>query len=99
MDAPPPFDFDFLFLDLPALRSECITPDELEALFYDVKTIYLNWHDTDGFGYMIGHTLKSKFVSLTFEFRDEEHTIRLTSAFLSQELEIRTNYYGIEESS
>ncbi len=96
MEAPPPFDFDFSFLDLPALRSECITPDELEALFYDVRTTYLNRHRTDGFGYMIGHTLKSKFVSLTFEFRDGEHTVRLISAYLSQESEIRTNYYGID---
>lgn len=96
MDSPPRYDFDFSFLDLDSLHGECITADELEALFYDVKTIYEDWHATEGFGYMIGHTLKSKFVSLTFEFRDDRHTIRLVSAFLSQELEIRTNYYGID---
>lgn len=92
----PRFNFDFTFLDLDALSSECISTDEIISLFYDTKTHYKDWGDTDGFSYMIGYSPKHKFISFTFELRDDNQTVRVTNVFLSQEAEIRSNFYGIK---
>jgi|GEM_PF-5112943 len=92
----PQFDFDFTFLDSEALRSECISTGEIIAIFYDTETFYQNWSASDGFSYMMGYTPENKFVSFTFEMRNNDQTVRITSAFLSRETEIRFNYYGLK---
>lgn len=91
----PKFQFDFSFLDLDELRSQCITTDEIESVFYNLKTIYKDWHNSDGFGYMIGYSLKNKFLSFTFEFRNNQETVRLTDVYLSYESEIKNNYFRV----
>jgi uncharacterized DUF497 family protein len=88
----PRFDFDFSFLDVAELKSHCITTDEVVDVFYNSSSIYNDWHDTDGFGYVIGYSLKNKFISVTFELNDD--TIRLISVYLSYEPEIRGQFYN-----
>ncbi|MBC8153191.1 MAG: hypothetical protein H7Z72_09795 [Bacteroidetes bacterium] len=89
----PRFRFDYSFLDLPALAEQGVTTDEIEDIFYKVETFYADWHATDQIGYMVGYSLRDKFLSFTFEFRDGQQTIRLTDVFLSNEFEISTRYF------
>jgi hypothetical protein len=88
----PKFNFDYSFLDPQDLRNQCITKEEVEDLFYNTQTIYHDWQKTDGIRYMIGYSLKNKFISFTFDTQDD--VIRFTSIFLSYEPEIRHQYYG-----
>ena len=91
----PKFTFDFSFLDLDQLQGQCISTGEIVDVFYNLKTVYYDWHDTEGLGYMIGYSLKNKFLSLTFKFRNDKETVRATDVYLSYESEIRNNYFGI----
>lgn len=47
---------------------------------------------TDGFSYIIGYTLKDKFISFTFGLMDGS-TIRMTQVYLSYEREIFNQYF------
>jgi hypothetical protein len=90
----PKFLFDYSFINLEALKSQCITPDEIETLFYDGQTHYDDWHSTDGYGYMIGYSFKNKFVSFTFSFTDEGKSIRLLDIYHAYRDEIKNRYFG-----
>lgn len=90
----PRFTFDYTFLDLAELADQCITPDEIESIFYDPATFYADWHKTDSIGYMIGYSVKHKFLSFTFDLTGDGNTVRFVDVFLSNEFEIRTRYYG-----
>ena len=88
----PRFRFDYSFLDLAALAAQCITTDEVEAVFYDVHSQYNDYTLTDGFGYNIGYSPKNKFISFTFELRSDG-SIRFIQVYLSYELEIKNRYF------
>ena len=88
----PRFRFDYLFVDLDELSSQCITTDEVEKLFYDYRSQYDDFIQTDGFGYIIGYTIRNKFISFTFELKGGD-TIRLTQIYLSYEREIVNRYF------
>jgi hypothetical protein len=89
----PRFDFDFSFLDVAELKSQCITTDEVIDVFYNSNSIYNDWHDTDGIGYVIGYSLKNKFLSFTFEFKNNKEIIKIVDVYLSYETEIKNNYF------
>lgn len=91
----PRFSFDYTFLDVTELATQCIAPDEIESVFYDPATFYADWHKTDNIGYMIGYSLKNKFLSFTFELTGDGTVVRLNDVFLSNEFEVRTRYYGL----
>jgi hypothetical protein len=91
----PRFRFDYSFIDIEELRHQCITPDEVESVFYSPNSFYADWHRTDNLGYVIGYSMKSKFISFTFEIVDSGNVIKLIDIFLSNEIEIRTRYFGI----
>lgn len=90
----PHFRFDYPVLDLDELKSQCITPDEVENVFYDVDTFYDDFEHTEEFEYMIGFSLKSKFVAFTFTLVETE-TVRFVQIYLPHEREIRFRYYNI----
>ncbi len=52
------FRFDYSFLDFDELRSQCITTDEIESVFYSTLNRIFDYTRTDGFGHCIGYTLK-----------------------------------------
>lgn len=89
----PKFDFDFSFLDLDELRSRCINTEEIKSVFYGTSTFYDYFGEQDDFHYMIGYSLKNKFISFTFELRGD--IVRLISVYLSYESEIKRRYFGI----
>lgn len=91
----PIFEFDYSFLDLNSLGKQCISTDEMESIFYHPNTVYKDWHASNGIGYMIGYSLKNKFISLTFEFKNNQNTIRIIDVYLSYENEIKNNYFGL----
>lgn len=91
----PRFRFDYSFLDLPSLAEKCITPDEVEDVFYNIKTFYGDWHKTDQFGYMLGYSLKNKFLSFTLEFGDGQQIVRLIDVYLPHAQEIGNWYFGV----
>jgi hypothetical protein len=91
----PRFTFDFSFLDTDLLKQQCITTDEVEAVFYDINTYYADWSQTDDIQYMIGYSPRNKFISFTFELRNSEETVKLIDIFLSNEFEIRTRFYRL----
>jgi hypothetical protein len=87
----PLFRFDYSFLDLAALAKQCISPAEIEAVFYSVSSHYEDYTLTDGFSYTIGYSPRNKFISFTFDRVDD--VIRLTQVYLSYELEIKNRYF------
>ncbi|GAB4025336.1 hypothetical protein [Spirosoma gilvum] len=88
----PRFHFDYSFLNLDELASQCITTEEIQQLFYDLKSRYDDFMSTDRFGYVIGYTSKNKFISFTFELVGDD-TVRLTQVYLSYEQEIFNRYF------
>ena len=65
---------------------------EVEHVFYDYRSQYDDFMQTDGFSYIIGYTLKDKFISFTFGLMDGS-TIRMTQVYLSYEREIFNQYF------
>ena len=90
----PCFDFDFSFLSRERLAEQCITTDEIEDIFYDVRSFYADYHATEDIGYMIGFSRRNKFIAFTFRSPLDEQLIRLTDLYLSIENEIRHWYFG-----
>lgn len=87
----PRFNFDYSFLNLDALRNQCITTDEIEGVFYNAQTFYDDFDRVEEFEYMIGFSLKSKFLAFTFTLIGEE-TVRFIQVYLPYEREIRFRY-------
>ncbi len=83
-------EFDFSFIDIKELKNQCITTDEIEYVFYSSSSQY---QDFGEFSYMIGYSLKNKFISFNFELKND--LIRITSTYLSYEQEIRNRYFGV----
>ncbi len=91
----PRFDFDFSFLDFDRLAEQCITADEIEDIFYDIRSLYADYHATDDFGYVIGFSPKNKFIAFTFRLLLDQQVVRLTDLYLPVEDEIRYWYFGL----
>ncbi len=89
----PRFRFDFSFLDIESLSAHCISPDKIESTFYDVQSVYDNFEEEEDVEYMIGFSLKNKFLAFTFTLTDGE-TIRFIQVYLPHEPEIRYRYYS-----
>ena len=89
----PRFRFDYSFLDLAALAAQCITTDEVETVFYNVRTFYDHYNFQEEYEYMIGFSLKHKFIAFTFSLVDRE-IIRFVQVYLPYEREIKNRYFG-----
>lgn len=90
----PRFRFDYSFVDLDELRRQCITTDEIERVFYNDDTFYDDFERTEEFEYMLGYSLKSKFIAFTFTLTEQE-TVRFVQIYLPHEREIRARFYNV----
>lgn len=89
----PRFHFDYSFVDLDELRDQCITTNEIEGVFYNVGTFYDDFGRVEEFEYMLGFSLKSKFIAFTFTLTQQE-TVRFVQIYLPDEREIRSRFYN-----
>lgn len=86
------FAFDYSRLKAEELAANCITTDEIEFVFYNEKSKFVDSLRVDGLGFFIGFSNRRKFLSFYFKIT-KQNKIRITETYLSYETEIEFIYF------
>ncbi len=86
------FEFDYSRLNASKLVADCITTDEIEFIFHNQKSKFVDSLRVDGLGFFIGFSNRRKFLSFYFKIT-KQNKARITEAYLSYETEIESIYF------